>query len=224
MSQLIVADEGTWVEVAAAEMARVISAALAIGGREVTVALSGGNSPRPVFQRLATYDLDWGRVCFTQVDERVVPEGDPARNLTAQQAALGSTGARWLPLPISAHPDVLRAFGEQLPARLDVIHLGLGADGHTASLVPGDPVLEVTDGRVALTQQYQGHRRVTLTVPELRSASQRGSKVMWLVHGRDKADALNGVLRQDPAYPASAVVSDRDLFIINPPAARRVSV
>jgi 6-phosphogluconolactonase len=96
-------------------------------------------------------------------------------------------------------------YERQLPDRLDIVHLGLGPDGHTASLVPGDPVLEVSDRRVALTGgPYQGHRRMTLTYPALNAAR----RIFWLVTGADKREALRKLLEGDTSIPAARVEND----------------
>jgi len=90
------------------------------------------------------------------------------------------------------------------PPVIDLVHLGLGADGHTASLVPGDPVLDVTDADVALTRPYQGRRRMTLTYPVLN----RARRVLWLITGADKAAMLGRLRRGDPTIPAGRVRQD----------------
>jgi 6-phosphogluconolactonase len=98
---------------------------------------------------------------------------------------------------------------------LDLIHLGLGADGHTASLVPGDPVLDVTDADVAVTCPYQGRRRMTLTFPMIN----RSGHILWVVTGREKAGALARLRDRDPSIPASCVRQDRALILADRPAA-----
>jgi 6-phosphogluconolactonase len=104
------------------------------------------------------------------------------------------------------------------PPVLDLIHLGLGADGHTASLVPGDPVLDVTDADVAVTGLYQGRRRMTLTFPMIN----RSRLILWLVTGAEKAAALAHLRESDRSIPGSRVRSDRALVLADRAAADRL--
>jgi 6-phosphogluconolactonase len=158
-------------------------------------------------------------VAVFQVDERVAPEGDPDRNLTAIRAALPDAALdRLRPMPVD-EADLEGAtarYEEALPGRLDLVHLGLGADGHTASLVPGDAVLEVRDRRVAMTAgEYQGRRRMTLTYPALNAAR----RILWLVAGEDKRDALGRLLKGDRSIPAGRVESADSIVICDRAAA-----
>ncbi len=107
------------------------------------------------------------------------------------------------------------AYGAALPDRFDLVHLGLGPDGHTASLVPGDPVLEVTDRLVAVTGVYQGHRRMTLTYPALARADQ----LLWLITGADKKVPLAQLLAGDRSIPAGRVAAARSLVLADQSAA-----
>jgi 6-phosphogluconolactonase len=194
-------------EAAAERGAAVIAAAArtAIAERDAfTLAVSGGRGPWRMFELLAGHELEWKRTELFQVDERVAPDGDPDRNLTHLLASL----------PVAAHESVrpmpvgeaeLEAAAEEyalaLPERLDLVHLGLGPDGHTASLVPGDAVLEARDGRVALTGEYQGRRRMTLTFPALAAAR----RILWLVTGEDKREPLAKLIAGDESIPAGRV-------------------
>ncbi len=178
----------------------------------VSFAVSGGRTPAPVFERLAKTDLDWARIDVYQVDERIAPTGDAARNLTGLTSALlDRVPARAYPMPVEATDLEAAAadYAASLPDPLDIVHLGLGDDGHTASLVPGDPVLDVTDRRVAVTQPYRGHRRMTLTFPALENAQ----SILWIVGGADKAAMVERLIAADPAIPAGRVPQGRATLV-----------
>lgn len=203
--ELIVLPDAAAAAHAAAERIAT-EAARAVTDRGVfSLAFSGGRSPWVMFEDLAGMDLPWESVELFQVDERVAPDDDPIRNLTHLRECLGPT------IPVAIHPmpvtepdldAAAAAYAGDLPAMLDVIHLGLGADGHTASLVPADAVLDVDDRLVAPTGGlYQDTRRLTLTYPGL----QRGRLLLWLVTGADKRGPLRQLLAGDPAIPAGRV-------------------
>lgn len=184
-----------------------------------TLALSGGRGPWEAFRLLAGEDVDWDRVEIFQVDERIAPRGDDARNLTHLEASLPSPAVERLqPMPVE-NPNVAAAaarYAALLPETLDLVHLGLGPDGHTASLVPGDSVLDVRDRDVALTGgEYQGHRRMTLTYPVL----ERAGELLWFVTGEDKVDALRRLLADDPSIPAGRVRNPRSVVVADRAAA-----
>jgi 6-phosphogluconolactonase len=170
-------------------------------------AVSGGKTPRPMFARLGEMDLDWDHIDVFQVDERVAPDGDDDRNLTHISANLPDLALERLrPMPVTEEDLDAAAmrYEAELPKPLDLVHLGIGPDGHTASLVPGDPVLEVTDRLVALTGgEYQGRRRMTLAYPALAEVR----RVFWLIAGEDKRDALAKLLAGDPSIPAGRVAA-----------------
>jgi 6-phosphogluconolactonase len=179
--------------------------------------VSGGHNPWPMFSQLEDHGLDWTKTGIFQVDERVAPPGSDERNLTHLIESL-SIGAQGSIRPMPVNDDELDAAAERyastLPDPLDLAHLGIGPDGHTASLVPGDPVLEVTDRRVAVTAgEYEGVRRMTLTYPEL----ERVRKLLWVVTGEEKVDALRKLIDQDPSTPSgrlrpggeSVILADR---------------
>jgi 6-phosphogluconolactonase len=174
-------------------------------------AVSGGHTPWEMFRELASEEVPWEAVVVYQVDERVAPADDPDRNLQHLTAALGSNGARIEAMPVDDGDldAAARSYGSRLPAHFDLVHLGLGGDGHTASLVPGDAVLSVTDRLVAVTQPYQGRRRMTLTYPCLARARQ----LVWLVTGEDKKSALVKLLAGDPSIPAGRVEADASLVL-----------
>jgi 6-phosphogluconolactonase len=182
-----------------------------------TFAVSGGKTPWAMFAELAAEDVPWADVELFQVDERVAPDGDPDRNLTHLRQAIGDAPARVHPMPVNdSNLDAAAvAYAAVLPQRFDLVHLGLGPDGHTASLVPGDPVLEVTDALVAVTQPYQGHQRMTLTYPALTRADQ----LLWLVTGSDKQDALAKLLAGDESIPAGRVLATHSLVLADAAAA-----
>jgi 6-phosphogluconolactonase len=167
---------------------------------------------------LAELEIDWDRVEVFQVDERVAPDGDPDRNLTHLLASLPEPArGRVRPMPVTEHDLEAAAdtYAEQLPERIDLVHLGLGPDGHTASLVPDDPVLDVTDRRVAITGEYQGNRRMTLTYSELAQSR----RVFWLVTGEDKRDALGWLMGGDRSIPAGRVAAEESIVIADRAAA-----
>ncbi|HXV75357.1 MAG TPA: 6-phosphogluconolactonase [Candidatus Polarisedimenticolaceae bacterium] len=207
----LIADPDELAHTAADRIATAARACVARTGR-FTFAASGGRTPWQVFRRLAERDLPWHGFHLLQVDERVAPDGDPARNLTHLERSLLAHA----PLPadnVHAMPvgavdlehaaaDYGRILDRLCGGRIDLVHLGLGDDGHTASLVPGDAVLAVTDRDVALTRSsYAGHRRMTLTFPALA----RARSILWIVTGDGKAAALVGLLAGDRTIPAARV-------------------
>jgi 6-phosphogluconolactonase len=178
------------------------------------IALSGGATPRPMFAALAEADVRWDALGIWQVDERIAPRGDADRTLTYLLALL-PPAARIHEMPVDGDPNGLEAraaaYAAGLPARFDVVHLGIGDDGHTASLVPGDPVLVVHDRDVALTGMYEGRRRMTLTYPAL----ERARSVFFLIAGANKAPALQKLLARDPSVPATGVRVADQLAIVD---------
>lgn len=197
---------------AAGTIAAEARAAVARRG-EFTLAVSGGATPRQMYGLLAQQDLPWERTYVFQVDERFAPPGSRDRNLTLLQELLISRLPH-LPAGVFAMPvdevdpeeaaeryaGLLRQVGGDPPV-LDLIHLGLGTDGHTASLVPNDPVLAIVDADVAVTGFYQGHRRMTMTYPMLN----RARRLLWVVTGADKAGLLPRLRDGDPMIPAARV-------------------
>jgi 6-phosphogluconolactonase len=185
-------------------MAKGAEDAIAERGK-AELAVSGGSGPWPMFSQLEDFGLDWTKIEILQVDERVAPAGSDERNLTHLIESL-SIGAQGSIRPMPVTDDDLEAaadrYAESLPDALDLAHMGLGPDGHTASLVPGDPVLEVTDRRVAVTSnEYQGTRRMTLTYPELAKVR----TLLWVITGESKQEPLAKLLARDPSIPAGRV-------------------
>jgi 6-phosphogluconolactonase len=206
------------VAVRAAEAIRE-HAATAIAERDAfTFAVSGGHTPWAVFAELVHTGFPWDRTDIYQVDERVAPAGSDDRNLTHLRETLPAGGiARLHPMPVEDPdpPAAAERYASLLPHRFDLIHLGLGPDGHTASLVPNDPALHIADRDVALTHPYQGRPRMTLTYPVIN----RARALLWVVTGADKRDALRRLRAHDRTIPAGLVAPDRALILADAPAA-----
>jgi 6-phosphogluconolactonase len=217
----VLADPGAVARRAAERIAAASRVAVAARGR-FTAALSGGRTPWDMLRALAALDLPWDAVELFQVDERVAPAGDPDRNLTHMRECLPAR-ARLSAMPVeSAELDLAAAEYAQIlgnhagkPPVLDLVHLGLGPDGHTASLVPGDPALGVTDLDVTVTGPYQGRRRMTLTFPVLN----RAREVLWVVTGADKAAMFARLRDGDTAIPAGRVRHERAVALVDRAAA-----
>jgi len=205
-----VADPDAVAQAGAAFVAERARAAVAASG-SFHFAVSGGHTPWAMFAELASHTVPWDAVVIYQVDERVAPPDDPDRNLTHLNKALGSAPAQVRAMPVN-HPDLAAAaaaYAAVLPGHFDLVHLGLGPDGHTASLVPGDPVLSVADRLVALTEPYQGRVRMTLTYPALARARQ----ILWLITGKDKKEPLARLLAGDTTIPAGRVQAAASLVM-----------
>lgn len=154
-------------------------------------------------------DLPWAQITVYQVDERVAPAGHEDRNHTRIRAALPQRSVRPMPVEDENLDEASERYAAEVPKPLDLVHLGLGQDGHTASLVPGDPVLDVHDRLVAVTHEYQGRRRMTLTYPALDAARE----IVWLVTGNRKRDALRRLLAGDTSIPASRIANPHQLVV-----------
>ena len=189
----------------------------AIGSKGTFVAaVSGGRTPWLMFADLAGFDLEWDRMTWYQVDERIAPEGDPDRNWTTLEQIVGHLPIDLRPLPVTAADLVAAAAGyaTNLPDRFDLVHLGLGPDGHTASLLPGERPFP-PNVLVGATGIYQGRNRLTLTA----TALNRGAEFLWLVTGTDKATALSALLAGDPSIPASQIRAADSLVLADTSAA-----
>lgn len=222
----VLADADSVARAAASMIAEKARSGVAARGRFI-MAVSGGRTPRMMLHALSNQDMSWEKVHVVQVDERVAPAGHQDRNLTQLRDSL----LMHAPLPmdhIYAMPveavDLEAAaaqYAEKLqeiagsPPVLDLVHLGLGSDGHTASLIPGDPVLKVVEADVALTGLYQGRRRMTLTYPILN----RSRCILWLVTGSEKAEMLARLRDGDLSIPAGLVHREQAIVLADRAAA-----
>ncbi len=213
-------------ETAATEIANACAGAVALRGTAL-IALSGGETPWLMAREFGRHDLPWRHIFVAQVDERVAPRAGLTRNLTRLEQVLVHEGplpaANLLPMPVEA-ADVEGAaadYQHQLELRagtplvLDLVQLGLGTDGHTASLVPGDPVLALRDRDAAVTGAYQGQRRMTLTLPAIDRARCR----LWLVTGTAKRTPLAELLAGTGVSPATAVSRANAIVVADQDAA-----
>jgi 6-phosphogluconolactonase len=214
---------------AAAFIAEKAREAATVRGRFI-VAVSGGRSPWAMLRAFADERVPWEKIHVVQVDERVAPEGHADRNLThlrtslLDHAPLRPDHIHAMPVDASDLEAAAKQYSRILqeiagsPAVLDLVHLGLGPDGHTASLVPGDPVLDVTDADVGLTGVYQGRRRMTLTFPVLN----RSRQVLWLVTGSEKAEMLVRLRDGDRSIPAGRLCQNQALVLADRAAAKHL--
>jgi len=217
-------------EAVAREAATIIAtearAAVVARGRFI-VAVSGGRTPWLMLRALAQQEVPWKDVHIAQVDERVAPDGDRDRNLThlreslLDRVPLRADQIHAMPVESANLQAAAAQYALTLqriagsPPVLDLLHLGLGPDGHTASLVPGDPVLDVSDADVAVTGVYQGRRRMTLTYPVLN----RARRILWVVTGGEKADMLVRLHSADRSIPAGWVRQEQALVLADRAAA-----
>jgi len=222
----ILPDDDSLAKRAAAIIAADARAAVAARGRFV-MAVSGGKSPWLMLADLASEDVPWANVHVFQIDERIAPAGDPDRNYVHLRASLLEHAPippeQIYAMPVES-PDVDTAAKDYAhtlesvagkPPVLDLAHLGLGPDGHTASLIPNDPVLNVTDADVAITGVYQDRRRMTLTYPVIN----RARRILWLVSGKDKVPALLKLRAADPSIPAGRISELQALLLADRAAA-----
>lgn len=215
----VVADERAAARRAAELLAAAGAEAVAARG-SYALAMSGGRTPWAMLAILGELkEMPWERTELFQVDERIASPGSEERNLTHMVLGLSMDHQATLkPMPVTQRDleTAARQYEESLPERLDCVHLGLGPDGHTASLVPGDPVLDVADRRVALTESaYRGHRRMTLTFPALAAAR----RIVWLVTGAEKAAPLAQLLAGDGSIPAGRVENEAMVVVADQAAA-----
>jgi 6-phosphogluconolactonase len=224
----VFADAESVAQQAAALIAAEARAAVAARGRFV-IAVSGGHTPWVMLRALSGEEVPWQNLYMAQVDERVAPAGDPDRNLThlreSLQAPLRPEQILAMPVESSDLEAAAARYAATLremagsPSVLDFVHLGLGPDGHTASLVPGDPVLDVTATDVALTGIYQGRRRITLTYPIIN----RSRRILWLVTGSEKVEMLGRLRQGDTSIPAGRVRQDQAVVFADKAAAGQLA-
>ena len=220
METKILADISAVAKAAAQIIASEARAAVLARGKFI-MAVSGGKTPWLMLRALSDEEVPWAHIHVFQVDERIAPAGDPDRNLTHLRESLLSH-APLSPEQIYAMPveekdlaAAARLYSSTLeaitgfPAVLDLAHLGLGADGHTASLVPNDPVLNVTDADVALTGIYQKRRRMTLTYPLLN----RSRQILWVATGAEKIEMLARLRAGDTSIPAGRIRRENALVL-----------
>ena len=213
-------DPGTVAIRAAERIAQVARKAVTARGR-CALAISGGTTPWLAFRALAGEDVPWERVHLFQVDERVAPSGDPERNYLRLKEALIDRipipAANVHPMPVEdkdleagarRYEAVLRGIAG-IPPVLDLVQLGLGEDGHTASLLPGDAALRIVDADVAVSGLHMGRRRMTLTFP----AIDRARCILWLVTGSGKCAALERLRAGDRSIPAGRILRCRAVLI-----------
>jgi 6-phosphogluconolactonase len=216
----ILPDPGAVAIRAAERIARVAREAVTERGL-CALAFSGGATPWRAYRALAEEDVPWERVHLFQVDERVAPPGDPERNFfhlteaLIDRIAIPSANVHSMPVEGEdldgggrRYESILRQVAGTPPV-LDLVQLGLGEDGHTASLFQGDPALQVVDSEVAITGLHKGRRRMTLTFP----AIDRARCILWLVTGSGKSAALERLRAGDRSIPAGRVRDDRAVLL-----------
>lgn len=225
----VLPNDGSVAREGAVFIAAQARAAVADRGKFV-MAVSGGRTPWLMFRDLAKEDVPWSAVHLVQVDERIAPAGDPDRNLThLRESLLAHVSLRAdhihaMHVESADLTDAAARYGQVLgevagePPELDLVHLGMGADGHTASLVPGDPVLNIEDRPVGVTNIYQGHRRMTLTYPIIN----RARCILWVVTGAEKAEPLGRMVAGDRIIPAGRVVQDAAVLFADRDAAAQI--
>ena len=186
-----------------------------------TFAVSGGRSPWGMFERLADESVEWDRVHILQVDERVVPLDDDARNWSHfLEGSLAERIPKQNRHPMPVEEDAELAVGRYsatliqwagVPPQLDVVHLGIGEDGHTASLFADDVLLQDRRHWVGVSRVYEGHRRLTLTLPVLNSAR----VIAWFVIGAGRREVLERLRRGDESIAASHVQRGKAVVFTN---------
>lgn len=220
-------------EAACQHAAELIAAAARQAAAErgkFVLALSGGGTPRPMYRALGREELPWPVVQIVQVDERVAPADHPDRNLLHIRenlltgSPLRADQIHGMPVERSDIGAAAEEYAQTLrqlcgfPPVIDLVHLGIGNDGHTASLVPGDPALQITDVDVAPSGPYQGRQRLTMTYPILN----RARDILWLIAGEDKAEMLLRLRDGDPGIPAGRVRQTSAIVLTDRAAASKM--
>lgn len=186
-----------------------------------SLALSGGSTAPPMIDALVAAEVPWEAIGIWQVDERVAPDGDDARN-AGQLRPFDALSCRVRPMPVTAR-DLRRAaqrYANSLPDRLDVVHLGLGDDGHTASWPPDEPDVRDSERRVELVEMFNGWPRMTLTGSVVNDARSR----VVLTLGADKRPMVERWLLLDPSIPIAAVRRAATWVFLDGPAAPDVEL
>lgn len=226
---VVEADSGALASRAADLVAAEARTAIALR-KNFVVALSGGSTPAVMLDRLALRRLPWEHIHLFQVDERILPDGDPDRNAgdlaehLIDRIGIPASNVHLMPVTVSDVRAASQGYADELTAvcgpgaSLDLVHLGLGDDGHTASWPPGDPVADAADTDVAVVGPYRGHRRMTLTPPVVN----RARRILWLVSGADKAGAVEGLVAGDGRLPASRVSSENAILMLDRAAASKL--
>ena len=217
MDIVVAPDTASAAREAAAWIARQLRIAVSRRG-EATVAFSGGSTPALMLAALAEMSVPWAVTTVFQVDERLAPDGDPDRNASLLDVLTPlRTTIRLMPVTAPDLDAAKRRYAASLPDRLDVVHLGVGDDGHTASWPPGDPVID-DRGRVALSRQYSGRVRMTLTVSAVNAARRR----LVLATGAVKAPVIERWLLHDHALPIDRVSRTNTIVVLDAGAAARL--
>jgi len=215
----------------AAELVAAEARAVVADRGSFVMAVSGGKTPWLMLRELAQEEVPWNAVHVVQVDERVAPAGHSDRNLThlreslLEHAPLRPEQIHAMPVELPDLDAAAAQYAETLrrisgsPPVLDLVHLGLGPDGHTASLVPGDPILEINDADVGVTRLYQQRRRMSLTYPII----DRSRYVLWLVTGSEKAAMLPRLQAGDASIPAGRVRAERAVILADRAAVGQVA-
>ena len=222
----VLANDDAVAKAAAGVIAAEARAAVAARGI-FTLAVSGGKTPWAMLKDLASEEVPWSQVHVFQIDERIAPEGDTDRNLThLHESLLGNApipkeNIHAMPVNAADPAEGAKEYEQTLqefcgnPPVLDMAHLGLGPDGHTASLIPGDPVLGVVDRDVALTGVYQDRNRMTLTYPMIN----RSRKILWLATGAAKVPMIVRLKAADPTIPGGRISQEQALLLTDTAAA-----